>query len=206
MLNKIDEVVISKLPVIYDCITENLKSYNINVSTKWISDINLSLFNSFPKIDLLIVDQNIQNKIKYQFLFNIKTIINFNLNQIRSDEIRIALPTKLFSLLNIILQNRWKKHIFCKLNESLIYDEQLSLLINKTANIKLTEKENKILKTLLLAPECKLHKKDLDTKIWNSSEGICSQTLEIHFSRLRQKLPKNFIEHNNNYYYLMLNK
>ncbi len=191
------ELIISPSSIIFDSIQANIKS-SVAAKTILISGEDKEDL-AYPKIDLLILDGNLPIGFS---LWRVKNIINLVSQKIRGDEIVLAKPFKLGELISIISKSRARTPLFCDINGEWIYDEQLKLLLDGATSIKFTEKENEIFKHLLLAPKHQLSRTQLLTEIWNYHPDIDSTTIEMHFYRLKNKLPINILHYKDNYYRL----
>lgn len=206
MFKKI-EIVASHSPIIWRAIQSYLPAAEttVNQSTKWISANYDNLIKSYKKIDLLIIDDNLPSHNLATTLYHVKVIVNLTSRQIRENEIALKLPIKLSQLLKIIDTIRFQQHIFTNINNGWIYDEQQAYLLNKKIRIRLTEKENKIFKHLLLAPNNQIDKDKLLKNVWQYHPDTNSNTIETHLYRLKQKLPPQMIISQENYYQLLIN-
>ena len=79
--------------------------------------------------------------------------------------------------------------IFCCLNDSLIYSQKASRVINTNDGqiVGLTAKENQIIALLLMARNFTLIKSEIIAKIW-PNYSIEQSTLEFHLLNLKNKL------------------
>ena len=200
------EIIISKSPIIFDAIQSNLPAGNFigGESPKWISTLPDNFVELYKKIDLLIIDDNINLNILPSLLYSTKVIINLTNRQLRENEILLKLPLKLSHFLKIINDIRVQTHIFNNINDDWIYDEQLAILFNKELRIRFTEKENEIFKHLLLAPNNQLDKESLLKNIWQYHPDTDTNTIDTHLYRLKQKLPDNIMLAKDNYYQLLI--
>jgi Transcriptional regulatory protein, C terminal len=139
-------------------------------------------------ISLVVIDSHIKlEDIKYK----IKTIINLTGIPAREDEIRFKKPIKLEQVLEIILRHRRSKLIFCKLTSNWIYDEQALTIMNHNSKVKLTARENKIFKFLLLNQNNKINKSDIIESLFRDSPWIGINNIEVYLNHLKNKLPED---------------
>ncbi|MCC2647066.1 MAG: Response regulator consisting of a CheY-like receiver domain and a winged-helix DNA-binding domain [Rickettsiaceae bacterium] len=153
---------------------------------------SLIIFDPIPGIESLIVySQN---------------IINFSEISFSTAEIKFRKPFKLFNFLSQLrlLRLQYSKKIFCRLNKNIIFDSKTNNIIYAGKIIKLTDKETEIIKLLLHSPNYSLDKAELLDKIWGFTKEIDTNTLETHFSKLKQKLPFELIIIKDNFYSLKI--
>lgn len=101
--------------------------------------------------------------------------------------------------MNYIQEKAKNKALFVYLNNSFLYNEISSQIeIRDSVRggdniIKLTSKENKILKFILQNERYKSNKIELSEKIWGHNKDVDSSTVEHHMYKLKTKLPDNFL-------------
>jgi len=193
------EVVASTSSLLLNSIQDNI-AYDSSIETNFVSFEIEDFVSSKSKIDLFIIDSTI-NYASIS-LHRIKTIVNLTNVPISENEIFFKLPFKLARLLTIIHDNRISKQIFNSIKHQWIYDEQSSTLLNGVDKIRLTEKENEVIRCLYLAKNNIIHKDDLRQKIWKHHIDSDSNAVEIQLYRLKQKLPDNLMQIKDNYYSL----
>jgi hypothetical protein len=200
MKEKIEVIAITSF-LLADSIKINLEGGK-DIKTIFIFDNIEKFINSSGKIDLLITNYHELNNL--DSLAHVKNIVNLTNIVLRNDEIVLTLPCKLSELLDIISAHRANNYIFININAQWIYDEQQSIIFDKENKIKFTEKENKIFKSLWLAPEKILYKAELLKNIWQRNDDAAPNTVEAHLYRLNQKLPTNIsLQIHDDYYQLI---
>ncbi|WP_122893272.1 response regulator transcription factor [Arcobacter peruensis] len=81
------------------------------------------------------------------------------------------------------------------LNDDLYWDKQLSQLVYKEKNIKLTKKEFLLIELLLLVPEKTCTNEEILNHLWDEDDSIPSiNNLKNLISRLKKKIPSINIE------------
>lgn len=193
------EVLISKSKILLNSIENNLPK-SCYVQIFHLTPDNQEMLLSIPKIDTLILDEPLDSNIP---LYKINNVINLTNKQLTSNDIFLQKPVRLNELLNIVHLARVKDLIFCLLNDH-VYDEQMGRLLDQTSATRLTEKENEIIKYLLVAIDNKISKDELFDKAWNYNFKSNSTTFETHMSRLKQKLPQDLLQSKDNYYKLSI--
>lgn len=183
-------VIISNSSILFDTINDNYEksSYKIILSNEnW-----LELFLILDKLDILIIDKQIDFRlIPY---YKICNIINLTSQNFSKEEFKLKKPYKLWDLLNFIDQNQNISLLFCTINNNLVYDERLACLKTETQKIKLTEKENQILKLLIKSHNHSISKKYLMQNVWKYHENSESSTINVHLYKLKQKLPSDLLQ------------
>lgn len=192
------EVIISSRKILFETFESTLaKSDAVQVFNLALTDLNILL--ELPKIDILILDEVLTQDIPS---YNINNVINLTTTPLTQKDMFFKKPLKLAELVHIAHHARLKDQLFCKINNDFVFDEQMGKLLNRTSNIRLTEKENEIFKYLLLAANYKMAKDELFESVWNYSSKSNTTTFETHMSRLKQKLPQDLLQFKNNYYEL----
>lgn len=195
------EVLISKSKILLHSIENNLPRSCGTQIFHFDSHNQDMLLQSIAKIDTLILDEPLNSGIP---LYKINNVINLTNKQLTPKDIFLQKPVRLAELLNIVHLTRLKDLIFCRLDDDLIYDEQMGRLLDQTSITRLTEKENEIIKYLLVAIDNKISKEELFSKAWNYSPKSNTTTFETHMSRLKQKLPQDLLQFKDNYYKLSI--
>jgi len=147
---------------------------------------------SFSKLDLLIIDTNINyNEI---FFYRVNSLINLTDNHFSKNEITLHKPLKLEKLLALISSSMQEQYLFCCINDHWIYNQRLARISSVETEILLTDKENELFMELLTSKDFSVNKEYLKNKIWNYHQAAESTTVETHLYKLKQKLPKDFLE------------
>jgi len=153
-------------------------------------------FNSNSTFDILIINSNefLPSSVKQRA----KKIINLvDYNNPRT-EIILPPPLKLIELLLLIKQSVLNDNLFSAITGPWIYDEQAAIVLSHNQSVCLTEKENKIIHSIVMAGS-KISLKDLAKKAWKHNDLCESSTIETHLYRLKNKLPENMLLFNNEY-------
>ncbi|NRB10171.1 MAG: winged helix-turn-helix domain-containing protein [Rickettsiaceae bacterium] len=194
-----DIVIIAENQIIYDTVKTNFVSIKdfANIPVKLVSKLTAAKFlQNCPKIDILIIDTNLKN-ISLP-LYKIRKLINLTKNIFSGEELKLKKPIRLGQILQILANSLSNKQLFCSLNNKWIYDEKLAILATWNNKIELTEKENQIFKFLLLSKESKIDKRTLLAEVWHYQENIETSTVDTHLYNLKQKLPSELVEIQNN--------
>lgn len=181
----LSEIVISDNPYVFEAIYENDPASNkvILVQNDW-----QSFLARAQNIDLLIVCNTLDPQLIP--IHKIRAIINLSADNIAKHEIRLSRPLKLSLLIETIGKLRQdRESLFCWLGGDWIYNEKYSYIASVNENIKLTEKENAVFRTLMLRDDHKIDKDFLRTNVWNYHKNSESTTVDTHLYKLRQKLP-----------------
>ena len=181
-----NHAVFSDNKIIHNAICDNTELLVANVSNDY-----KNFIDSIRKLDLLIIDKHIPADLLP--LYRVNNLINLTETTITKNEIKLTKPLKLGELLDIIDLARQDEHLFCCLNSDWIYHQRAATLISERRKIALTAKENTLLSALLLAPGFTLDKEFLKNEIWHYHQDSESSTVETHFYKLKQKLPKGFL-------------
>lgn len=104
------------------------------------------------------------------------------------DNADLVKPYKLDHLITLLIENINQKTYYIK---EIKYTPNQRILEYKNNLVSLTEKENNLVSYLIIHNKRKISKAELLRKIWNYSEDIETTTLEVHLSRLKQKLIEN---------------
>jgi hypothetical protein len=178
-------------------ISDNLVVFNAICDN---TEYEIQLFDSnhkdstifFSKLDLLIIDKNLNyNEIPS---YRVNSLINLTGNHFSKNEITLHKPFKLEKLLAIISSNMKNQYLFCCINDHWIYNQRLARISSVETEILLTDKENDLFVELLTSNDFSANKEYLKNKIWNYHQDTESTTVETHLYKLKQKLPKDFLE------------
>ncbi len=164
---------------------------------------NYNSINSIEKADILIIDAT--DDLEIISLFRANIVINLTKEKILKREIAIQKPFFLQDIVRIISKNADDTSLFCVINNSWIYNERASVLLSKSSEIVLTNKENDLFKALLVSREFTTDKESLQQTVWGHHRDTESTTVETHIYKLKQKLPKGLLEIKNSNYFLNLN-
>lgn len=147
----------------------------------------------YKKIDLLIVDKIISEPAIDKIIKITDKIINLSAEVSIEGAIVFLKPFRLHNLVEIINQQQRKDIIFCLINNEILYSQKGSYINYSNKQISLTDKENDLLASLILAPNHSLTKENLLTKVWLYAKTTETTTVDIHLSRLRSILPDGFL-------------
>ena len=187
-LEKKQIAIISNDIVMFTAISEN-NSYDI----KLISAANFEQFLTLqPKIDLLIVDAEIDAKIIPWYKIN--AVINLVDKKLLTNEVNFSRPLKLEKLLGAIASVINDEHVFVCLNQKWIYSQSLFKISSANQEISLTSRENDLVATLLRRENFSATKNYLKSEIWKYHQDSESTTVDIHLYKLKNKLPEGMLE------------
>jgi DNA-binding response OmpR family regulator len=181
--NRLNNVIISNNSFVFDLLKDNISG------TKFQLLGAQNELDSFLKdnlvVNILIIDALLDN---LAAVIRSKNSINLTDMQIAAS-IKLERPFLISTLIKNIFSYDQDDSIFCSLNDSLIYNQKISQVIDvdNQKTISLTAKENQIIIQLLCAKNSTLMKCELIAKIWPNS-SIEQSTLEFHLLNLRQKL------------------
>lgn len=120
-------------------------------------------------------------------------------------EILISRPIDLIKLCRRIHSILYDYLPFLMIDDEYLFDYQNSCIFEIKSNlnnkINLTEKEMQIFQHMLFAEQHATSRHNIGKLIWNFEDCIQSNTIEIHITKLKQKLGK-IITINQNEYYL----
>lgn len=154
------------------------------------------------KIDLLITDFKPKN---FEDWYKVNIIANLDSNnKISADEICFLKPLKLNNLFKVIKKTIDNNSVFCVINDDFVYNESTQSISSNKKLITLTEKENKILKFILLSKNFTTEKDLLLKQVWQYNENTESSTVDTHLYKLKAKLPENMLKIKNNIYQLSI--
>jgi len=151
---------------------------------------------------MLIIDKTINPE--FVPYYKIATILNLTNQKFTQNEIKLTKPFPLFELLKLVDHCQNSNYLFFSLRDDLIYDERLSRLRSPELTIKLTEKENQVLKILITSGNHTISKRDLATKVWQHNINTNSTTIDVHLYKLKQKLSGDLLQINQDSYALNL--
>jgi hypothetical protein len=180
-------VIISDNSIIFNALCDNT-----SLLVQLFNSDDTESINNIRKIDLLIVDTNI-NGIKIPF-YRINTLVNLTSKPLVGSEINFHKPFKFKELLSVMYSNMQDEYLFCCVNESLIYHQRLAKISSIDTEILLTDKENALFAELLMSNNFSSSKEHLKHKIWNYHKDSESTTVDTHLYKLKQKLPSGLIE------------
>lgn len=179
--------IISDNSIVFDAIRDNIKYPIIFFDADYKKSID-----SASKIDLLVIDKNIENDDIP--LYRINTLINLTDNEVSGNEIKLRKPLKLENLLDIISRNMQDEYLFCCINTVWIYHQRSAKLRSKGGEILLTDKENALFMELLTSRDFSVTKKMLKSRVWNYHQNSESTTVETHLYKLKQKFPEKLLD------------
>jgi hypothetical protein len=191
-------VIISDNSIIFNALCDNTSLLVQLFNSDYIEAIN-----NIRKIDLLIVDKNI-NSTEIPF-YRINTLVNLTSKPLVRSEINFHKPLRFKELLKIMYSNMQDEYLFCCINESLIYHQRLAKISSIDTEILLTDKENALFAELLMSENFSNSKEHLKHKIWNYHRDSESTTADTHLYKLKQKLPNGLIEIKATQCYLRIN-
>ncbi len=178
-LNHKNIAILSDDSVVFTALYDN-SSYNIQLVNK---TNYKDFFNSVGKIDLLIIDTEIEiNNID---LYRVNSFVNLIGSKLLANEINFSKPFRLEKLLDIISGVMRDEHIFCCMNNSWIYNQFLAKIISVDMEISLTSRENDIFTALIRSKNFSTNKEFLKSKIWNYHQDSETTTVDIHLYKLK---------------------
>lgn len=142
--------------------------------------------------DVLILD-NLSNCSRSNELTKVSRLVVDISDSAKPSAMSFIKPFRLKAFLRYIQDISMHPELFCVINERVIYDERASTLRCDDEIIKLTEKENQLIKSLLHAPKFTISKDDILKKIWGYASDTQTSTIDTYVSRIRNKLPKDLI-------------
>lgn len=178
----------AKNNLIYDSLVDNC-SYDIKLKES-------NYLSSSDKIDLLIIDIPFSFKNFKNFLFKINFIISLSDDATdlpNENTVFLQKPLKFSYLIKLIESKIKNNFLFTRLNNHWIYREDRSCLLSENDKINFSNKENLIFKEMLKSENNTVEKDFLKTDIFNYNINIETNTLDTHLYRLKQKLPKNWL-------------
>jgi DNA-binding response OmpR family regulator len=161
-------------------------------------------------IDLLILDDSpllIDSLFVENLLFKIKNIIlltslGYDSNLSKSFNCELLLLTKpleinkLFSSLNSLINYQG---LFIPITNNCIYSEKSSLLKMPSHDVKLSDKENEMLKSILISKDHMQHRDEFAKHIWKHNDRMDTNTIETHIYNLKAKLPDGMLSFRKNF-------
>lgn len=152
------------------------------------------------KIDLLIIDYIIEERLLSSIIKISKTIINMLGNNMLAENDTSSVkhlnkPFRIKNLIDVINYSRSSSFVFEVISQGFLFDEEFSVIRNTLSSndILLTERENRLIAHLLLSKNFSMTKEEILNKIWGYSSDSETGTLETHISRLKNKLPDNIL-------------
>ncbi|MES2215142.1 MAG: winged helix-turn-helix domain-containing protein [Pseudomonadota bacterium] len=183
------EIVISDNRFIFDAISDSAKDSNIELHlVQSLQDLDLVMVKH-PKFDLCIldVDYDITWASYIQKVYHrSKHIIDFTNNAIRK-------PFRLQSILKTIHAKHRSPELFCFIQKDLLYNESASALYLNGEVIKLTDKENQLICSLLKSDNHSVTKEHLLSMVWKYNESVETSAIETYLARLKKKLPEGLL-------------
>ncbi len=175
-MNKFN-VVILKLPILYEILTEIKLELNFNLINFNENNVQFRNFvEENPEVLIISSDQkrNFKNFILYNKVFKIKNLLQ---------------------QINVFLS---KSNYEVKSNISIgsyIIDTNARIISKDTLSLKLTEREIDLL-IYLNKSESECSSLDLQKNVWKHSEELETHTVETHVYRLRKKILDTFKDNN----------
>jgi hypothetical protein len=194
-----------------------IKDLSIDYNINYLEHKSLNLRENFSHNDIKIIFpeklslNEVKDLINYNspiiFLLNDKKYFEMNKVKLLDFHVFLVLPIDFLSFKEI-LKILITKYSFFKQSKIILnnyeIDSNQRIVRKGNINIKLTEKEIKLI--LTLHKENGLKKSYLLDKVWNYNSTMESHAFETHLHRLRKKFEKNFndkkfiIEKNSKYY------
>lgn len=197
-------LLISKDSFLFDSLRDNIGLPNLEfILIKSQAELTSWLKNP-QKIDILI--NNIDNaNLPQEAGYFAKYVFSFFESKIRN-EILIKKPISLKTLIFELRQCISNKRLFCLIDD-VIYDEIHSEIIDKDKVVhKLSDKENHVIKLLLLAEDYCLSDEFLLENVWKYSLETDTETVKTHMHKLKSMLPDGFLQFAHNGYKLNVAK
>lgn len=194
------ELVISENRILYNEIL-SISAEKKEFSTFFCSSYQevKDFLNAHRKIDLLIIDLAMDEDLLSSLSRISKKIVNLTDGSFKK-------PFRLQSLIEILDQSRNSEYIYITLSDSILYDEERSIITSSENEIRLTDKENLLLASLIRHKDNMLTKDEILEKIWGYSSKAETNTIETYISRLRSYLPEGVIVNKNGVVKIMVEK
>ena len=170
-----------------------LNNYQFPTELKLIKRDWGKFLDSSDKIDLLIISDIELRKLVIPE-HKIRVIVNVLDTKISDKEIKMKKPIIFIELLTIIRSVIESSKIFISLKNNWIYNEADSMILNASTVIKLTTKENEIIRYLVNCRDNTTLKTKIFDDIWCYNANSESSTLDTHLYTLKQKLPDNMFK------------
>lgn len=147
------------------------------------------------KIDLVIIDNILDLSEIYRIRRISKIMVNLVVENTSESCINLIKPFRISELLDIVNKSRKSKFLYEIIAESLIFDQESSLILDISSgkNISLTEKENTLITGIFTSKHQTMSKEEILQNIWGYAKESETLTLETHISRLKNKIPANVI-------------
>ncbi len=88
---------------------------------------------------------------------------------------------------------RTSMELFCFINDSVLYNEAASLLYFGNEFVKLTFKENQLMRAILTSDSGIVTKEELLSSVWQYNESAETNLVETQIARFRAKLPYDIL-------------
>lgn len=177
-----------------DAMPRDLDSF---LNTSYVNNtLELSVFLAkHKKIDLVIIDNILDLSEIYRIRRISKIMVNLVVENTSESCINLIKPFRISELLDIVNKSRKSKFLYEIIAESLIFDQESSLILDISSgkNISLTEKENTLITGLFTSKHQTMSKEEILQNIWGYAKESETLTLETHISRLKNKIPANVI-------------
>ena len=184
------EVIVSHSNIVFDSIIKNSQYSADRYLLLNAQDIHAFVIKH-SIIDTLLIEDAVDD---VDALIDISNfIINFTNDT-------FVMPFRINDLLDAMEEYNNFHGIFCVIEKPWIYNQRLSAINNsdKGEVVRLTEKENQLLCTLLQSEDFEISKNDLLKQVWGYSDLSETNTVDTHISTLKNKLPRDALSYKNN--------
>lgn len=168
--------------------------------TERIAPRQRSLLQSFPKIDLLILDE-VQSitypnyRIDHTVHLTAETYYKKYLDKSTLDSTWIFKPCKISRLISLVRYERNTENIFCVINHNLIYNRKRATIRSADSEILLTEQENLIFSAMLCSRENRISSSQIKETLLGYNPTSLSNAAGAYIQRLKHKLPCGLLRH-----------
>ena len=162
------------------------------------------LFQQYKKSDITIIDLW-SGDAEFIIPFS-KYVISFHPYSQAHSNLLFKKPIIIEELINEIHKCLLNDKLFAVINDDIIYDEVNARISNVRNVVKLSTKENILIKELLLAENFYLSREFILGSIWKYSSKSETNTIESHIHKLRSKVPYFNIQPSNEGYRLNIEK